>query len=59
MRLRAESTTVVKKQDAYMGIRLYREELQMAKVVARKYRQSVSELVRQLIREEARKAGVQ
>ena len=48
----------VKKQEAYFGFRLHVEEKGLLHRLAAKQRVAVSELLRFLIREEARKAGV-
>ena len=48
----------VKKQEAYFGFRLHVEEKRLLRDAAAKQRMEMSELLRFLIREEARKAGV-
>ena len=58
MSYRKDAVEKPKKQTAHLGIRLYAEEKGLAERVAVKERLTVSELVRFLIHEEARKMGV-
>lgn len=57
MRYRTDEGAI-KKQEAYFGFRLHVEEKRLLVALATKQRMAVSELLRFLIREEARKTGV-